>query len=284
MRWWLILAAGVLVLGTGAAFLPLRFAVDRFVPELEADQVTGTIWNGQVRNASYRDIPVGDVDVALSLPALLRGRGELAFQRMTPNRLTGHVGGSTRSRHLRALTGELPVPLLPLPLPPALLRFEQLNVTLDAAGRCTAASGAVTAELPRIPGTEFIGSLGGTARCDGHAIHLPLAAGTAPIHLHLWAWTDGRWRAGLLLPSEDRLQRIALAALGFAAVDEGMMLTIEGRGREITAGVFGRTAPSRDEVRAAVAAVARKGVALAAPDAADRSQAAVRERGPAGGA
>jgi general secretion pathway protein N len=226
MRWIVLLLA---LTGLGIAFMPLAPVLGRLAPGLEAEDVSGTIWNGRLRGARYAGVAIGDADVGLDPRRLVRGEASLAFTRLSP-RLSGRVGGTRADRRLEELTGELMLNLLPAPVPAAAIAFDGVHLRLDPAGRCLEAGGRVAARLTGVPLMGETPALEGEPRCEGEALLAPLAARGAPLGLDLRVARDGGWQAALRIGGLNPFGQMALAAAGFRPDGAGWVrLDVEGR-------------------------------------------------------
>ncbi len=229
VRWVLLglLAAAI----AAVAFLPLRLAVTRLAPGLEADSIEGSIWNGRLRNARWEDVPLGDLDVGLSPRSLLRGKADLGFARLQP-RLAGTIGGNRRVQRIDGLNGDLLLTVLPAPIPDVDLAFSNVSVVFDTVAGCVSAEGSVRAQLKGLPLIGDTPPLSGSPRCDEAAMFVPLAADGGQAALDLWLWRDGRYRAGLRLDTGNRFVQLALIGAGFRPTSGGVTLLVEGRAGE----------------------------------------------------
>lgn len=230
MRW--IVIAGLAALVVGIILLPLRLAVSSLAPGLEADAVTGSIWKGELRAASWDGVPLGDLDIGLDFRSLLGGKLELSFTRLNSGAnglpLNGVVGGSSDSKRISGLDGELQLAVLPAPLPGVAFSFANVSASFSNSRGCMAAGGTITARVSGIPLLGDSPPISGTPRCEGEALLTRLAAPTAPLALDLWLWQDGRYRAGLAVQTANPLTRIALERIGFTPTSEGAILLVEG--------------------------------------------------------
>lgn len=238
MKWVFVGLLAALI--AAIAFFPLRLAVERLAPGLEADSIEGSIWNGELRNARWEDVPLGDLDVGLEFTSLFRGDANLNFSRLRPGpleqqsgsrqaKLTGQVGGNRQIKRIEDLNGELRLALLPAPIPEIGLQFSDISVGFGTTRGCVAAGGIVTATVKGLPLIGDSPPLSGTPRCDGEALFVPLAATSGQIGLDLWLWQDGRYRAGLRVSAPSTLVQMALIGAGFTPVDGGVSLLVEGR-------------------------------------------------------
>lgn len=234
MRW--IVVAGLVALLAGILLFPLRLAVSSLAPGLEADAVTGSVWNGQLRNARWDGVPLGDLDIGLDPRSLLGGNPELAFTRLNSGvngaTLNGSVGGSRQEKRIVGLDGDLQLELLPAPVPRVALTFADVSASFSNSRGCMAAGGTITARISGIPLMGDSPPISGTPRCDGDALLTRLAAPTAPLALDLWLWQDGRYRAGLAVQTANPLARITLSGIGFTPTSEGATLLVEGKSGE----------------------------------------------------
>jgi len=235
MRW--IIVAGLVALVVGVLLFPLRLAVASLAPGLQADAITGSVWNGQLRGARWDGVPLGDLDIGIDPRSLLGGRPELSFTRLNSARdgspLNGVVGGSGQGKRLSGLDGELQLALLPAPLPSVALSFADVSVAFSNSRGCTAAGGTITARIAGIPLMGDTPPISGTPRCDGEALFTRLAAPTAPLALDLWLWQDGRYRAGLAVQTANPLARLTLSGIGFTPTAEGATLLVEGQSGQL---------------------------------------------------
>lgn len=240
MRW--LLVAGLAALALLILFFPLSAATSRLAPGLEAEQVSGTIWSGRLRDAHYAGLPLGDVDVGLDPERLIKGEASLRFQRLGP-RLSGRAGGSRQDRRLEELSGELPLQLLPSPAPAVTIRFQDVHVSLTPRGACRSAGGEVSTSLSGIPFLGETPPLRGTPACDGDRLFTPLRLAGDRAGLDLWLAADGGWTGKLRLRPDNRLALAALAATGFAIEAGDATLTAHG---QLQAGDV-RTAPTGEQ-------------------------------------
>lgn len=218
--WWAIGALAV-ALVLFIMFLPLKLVLRQVAPGLEANKVEGSIWNGQLRGARYGDFPIGDVDAGLEFGRLFAGEASVRFKRLNPV-LSGNAGGTFDDRRLDALSGKLPLAILPAGLPPITLSFDHLTVHLGLDNDCLATSGTVTASLPALPGVGELPVLSGGPQCDGKAIIVPLATPDGSFTLDLGLAPGGRWRAGLGIRIDNKLVVGVLEAIGFTATADGV--------------------------------------------------------------
>lgn len=223
--------------------LPLARVVETQIPGLEADSVTGTIWNGQVRGARYQGIALGDVDVGLIPQSLLRGAPQVQFHRLqgpvsgrivvsrdvsrVEGPLLGRAALSREVRRVEGVGGELALPLGRTGLA-ARLELADVMLETDLRGRCRAVAGTVRATLAGVPVLGETPALSGTPRCDGAAIRVPMALGDDSMGLDLRLQPDRQWDAALSVRAVSPLPRAMLGAAGFALGPDRATLALSG--------------------------------------------------------
>jgi general secretion pathway protein N len=201
------------------ALLPMRLVTKGYIPELEAQQVSGTIWNGQLRGVRYQRVPVGDIDAGLSFASLLRGRLEVAFARPDAS-LTGFAGLSRGERRLRDVDGAVQLPMGRSGFDLS-LNFSDVSLVTDVAGRCRAVSGQVSASLANVPVLGTTPPMVGIPRCDGDALRLPLASPQGGLGLDLTVGRRMAWTAELSVLPPNRLVEAAMLVGGFQQAAPG---------------------------------------------------------------
>ncbi len=223
---WLFLV--VLFLAMLAVGVPLRVALDRLGFDergLGARAVTGSLWSGELTEAHFRGIALGDLEASLSPLALLVGEARMtltgAAWRGTLIQAGSRVG-------VAGLTGRLGTEALPAALPVDMIEFESADIRFRD-GVCAEAAGMVRLE-PRAaaPGMARLGQLAGALRCDGDAVLAPLLSGSGNERVDLRLFGDGRYRLTLVVKADDPAVAAALAANGFVATTDGLTMTTEG--------------------------------------------------------
>ena len=208
-------------------FLPLRLVLGwAGVAEqgLTARSVSGTFWEGTIRQARFGDVALGDLDAGVSPLPLVLGRARIGLRSRDGDAIRGAV---TVSRHMVGLDGAnaaiavgrafQPIPITALDLSDVTVRFVD--------GACERAEGRVRATLS---GAGLPAALAGPARCDGEALLLPMTGGPGE-GANLRIWQDGRYRAELTVPAGDPANAAGLQAQGFIGDASGWRLAIEGR-------------------------------------------------------
>lgn len=217
VRW--LLFAAVLAIAIVAQF-PLRLA------GLESAGVTaraarGTVWQGQIDDASLRGMALGDLQVSLSPAALLTGGLRLDFAGARVNGALVRRAGGLGIAGVAGSIGPLQIGGLPIDA----LTFDTVDIGF-ADRRCSTASGTV-----RLQPAASLGAgdnLVGAPRCDGTAVVLPLASASGKARLELRVDADRRYRATLALDDATDMQRPVLLAAGFQPTPSGLALTVEG--------------------------------------------------------
>lgn len=215
MRPWLPLIALSLAL---LALLPLRIVLGG--SGLAARAVSGSIWMGQLRQAEWRGLALGDLALRLQPTALLRGRLRYA---VAGARLNGFIWQG-RDSGVSDLTGQIPLAGV-TSLPVVSMDLAGAGVDWRADG-CRSAAGEVRLLLAGL--LAGLGPLSGQPRCEAGRLVLPLASAdghaTLTIRIDATGWT-GRLTAGGVDPSTAT----ALLAAGFAPGPTGPVLDSGGR-------------------------------------------------------
>jgi general secretion pathway protein N len=236
MKWLL----GVLVLLGALAFavvkLPLRLVVPYVAPELTAQQISGSVWDGRLQGAEWRGVALGNLDVGLDADELRAGRLRLDFARdgavrsvsAGAARLRGRLGTAGTTHLVEQLDGPVSL-VLPFPFKPQLdVEFKDAAFLLNNAGKCLVASGGITARLSNIPAIGTTPPMAGTFACDDGALFLPLTTRDGQLGMSVHIWADRRYRADLIVATQSFPVQLALAAAGFKAGSSGSTLRIEG--------------------------------------------------------
>ncbi|MEO9132762.1 MAG: type II secretion system protein N [Sphingomonas sp.] len=190
------------------ALLPLRLAMGWFDlgnTGLTAREVSGSVWYGNLREASFGGVGLGDLHAGLSPFQLLVGRARinLSGQGGAARPFHGAIGVTRHSFGIDDLTATLPAGNVFAPVPVSALDFDDVSLRFQD-GNCERAEGRVKATLSGdLAGISLGQGMSGTARCDAGALLLPLVsqAGTETIALRLWG--TGRFRAELTVQPSD---------------------------------------------------------------------------------
>lgn len=219
------------------AFLPLRLALGWFGlagQGMTAREVKGSIWAGELREATFGRIALGDLSAGVSPWRLALGRARVDLEgredaTQAVPRLSGAVEISRHVFGLDDLTASLPVGTAFRPVPVTVLDLQDVSVRFRGDS-CEEAEGRVRATMSgEIGGLAVPASLNGSARCDGGALLLPLVSAAGNEGSTIRLWPDGRYRAELSLQPPDAAASARLQASGFVQTDRGMELAIEGR-------------------------------------------------------
>lgn len=215
------------------AFLPLRLAlawVGLAEQGMSAREVRGSVWAGELREATFGRIALGDLSAGVSPVQLLVGRARVDLNGGdSATRLSGAVGVTRHSFALDDITASLPVGSTFRPVPVTLLDLQDVSVRFRG-DICEEAEGRVRATLTgEIGGLAVPASLNGSARCDAGALLLPLVSAAGNEGSTIRLWPDGRYRAELTLQPPDPTTATRLQASGFIQTQRGWELAIDGR-------------------------------------------------------
>jgi general secretion pathway protein N len=202
------------------ALFPLRIALGWLALDdrgLAAREASGSIWFGQLSEAQFGSIPLGDVQAELRFLPLLLGRARVDLER--PDKAEPFEAGFSVSRHgfgVDDLTGRLNIGAALAPLPIASLDASDVSVHF-ANGLCASAEGVVKAGIAAdVAGMPLPGGLSGNARCQETALLLPLVSQTGMEALNLRLFGDGRYEVELAVKPLDDGTRDRLIAAGFS--------------------------------------------------------------------
>lgn len=214
-------------------FLPLRLAIAWFDlggRGLAAREAEGSLWSGRLRDAQFGPVLLGDVSARLDVLPLLLGRARLSLHRdaAAGGRFDGALIAVRDGFGLEDLTGQLRAGALFAPLPVAALDLARVSVRFES-GRCARAQGQVRADLAgEVEGVALPSGLGGTLRCEGGAVLLPLAGQSGMERINLSIEASGRWRAVLIVRAAGPAAVQRLTGAGFVPGPGGHVRRIEG--------------------------------------------------------
>jgi general secretion pathway protein N len=217
------------------ALLPMRLALDWFNlgnRGLAAREVQGSVWYGELKEAQFGSVGLGDMHAGLRGLPLLIGRARIAMDRDNGTPEDELDGAATLTRNSFGfddvdgrlqLAGALgPLPLTQIDLGDVTARFE--------SGQCVEAAGTVRAAVSGdVAGVALPGGLTGAVRCDAGALLLPLTSQSGMESLELRLFGDGRYRALVGVRSTDPTLRDRMAAAGFAVTASGYAMNVDGR-------------------------------------------------------
>jgi general secretion pathway protein N len=223
---WLVLAVAFLAMLVMST--PLRVALDELGFDergLGARSVTGNLWSGELTEARFRGIALGDLDAGLSPLALLVGEARMTLASPAWRATLVQAGSDVG---VTGLSGRLGPEALAASLPVSAIEFDAADIRFRD-GVCATAAGMVRLE-PRttVPGTATLGQLGGTLRCDGEAVLASLLSGSGRERVDLRLFGDGRYSLTLVVTADDPAVAAALTGNGFVATTDGLTMTTEG--------------------------------------------------------
>lgn len=214
------------------ALLPLRLALDWLALDergFAAREAQGSIWLGQVSEAQFGSVALGDLQAQLRTLPLLLGRARVDLER--PEEADRFRGSATVSRHgfgIDDLTARLDIGTALAPLPIGAVEMGEVTAHFQD-GQCASAEGLVRADVAGdIAGVALPGGLSGNARCDRGALLLPLASQSGTEALNLRLFDDGRYEVELAVRPADDAVRDRLVASGFALGGSGYVLRVTG--------------------------------------------------------
>ena len=212
-----LLWLGIAFVVGAIVLLPLRAVLALGDTGLSAQQVSGSLWSGDMRDAAWRGVPLGDLSVGLAPVSLLTGAPRLDF--------TGPaLSGAATAAGVTGLSGSVDASGQ-TPLPIGRISFQNIDIIFD--GRtCRAASGSLAVSATGAMAAGLGGTLQGLARCDAGALLLPLDSASAQLALRITG--DGRWQAQIRVTSVDEAARSGLLAAGFAPTPQGLARQLEG--------------------------------------------------------
>lgn len=214
------------------AMLPMRLVLDWLEVDrhgFAAREAQGSVWYGAVADVQLGSVSLGSVQARLRVLPLLVGRARVDLMRGgEPDPMTGAATVTANSFGMDDTTVRLNLGAVLAPLPVGSLDLRGVTARF-ANGVCVEASGLVRAAVAgEVGGMALPGGLSGTVRCEAGALLLPLAGQSGMESLFLRLWSDGRYRADLLLRINDPGIRPRMAALGFTPTANGYELRVEG--------------------------------------------------------
>ena len=198
---------------------------------LRAREVTGPVWWGDLAEAHFGDVPLGDLEAGLSPVQLFVGRArfDVAGREDSPNEtLSGALSFSLSTSGVDDVTATLPAGDAFAPVPVTSIALDDVSVRFRD-GRCERAEGKVTATIAAtMPQLSLPPQLSGIVRCDGGALLIPLTSQAQTESIAITIQADGRYRAALTARPADPAAAATLTAAGFRAVGDGYRLTVVG--------------------------------------------------------
>ncbi|MGQ0661344.1 type II secretion system protein N [Sphingosinicella sp.] len=197
---------------------------------LAAREAQGSVWLGALKEAQLGPAPIGDVSARFHSLRLFIGQARVSLARADETQ--PFEGSATVSRHgfgFDDATGHLRLGALLAPLPINAIQLENVSIGF-ASGLCSRAEGRVRAMASGdVGGMSLSSGLAGNASCAGDAALLPLAGQSGMEQLNIRLFADGRYRAELLVRSQDAALGQRLVAAGFTAGNGGFTRVVDGR-------------------------------------------------------
>jgi general secretion pathway protein N len=217
----------ILILAT----MPLGLALAGRGPDagLSAASASGTVWRGELRDAVFGGVRLGNVQMGVSPLSLLTARVRLGFRsegvrgalRLGPGRI-----------ELLDIDGVLPLgALAPQAGLDARLGLTDFSLDLRRAA-CQRAGGEVSLDQIRLSGLELPGLvLTGAAACAGKDLMVPLRgqAEGVDVQADLRTTPAGAYEARLTLRTTRPEVEAALAAAGYRRTLDGYEAALTGR-------------------------------------------------------
>lgn len=217
----LVIAAGFAAI----AFVPLKIAVDllqlrRF--GLEAAQIEGNIWSGQLFDAHLGKIALGDVTSKLSLADLTKGRLRLDIAGSDEvSRLKGVFSYGLGGAGIDDFNIGMPVMAGPPPIGGVTLIVEGLKAHFPG-GDCADGSGEVRAYLSgALPAIGLPGEMSGPALCRDGKLTFDLASPSGREQELITILAANRYKVrAFIRPTSPQIGQF-LQSKGFVPVDDG---------------------------------------------------------------
>ncbi len=214
----LVVAAGLAV--GMAAMLPLRLVLDN--SGVAARAVNGSIWHGQVAEAQFHGVALGDMNASLAALPLMTGELRLKF---AGDAIRGELMQRRGGGGIAGVAGWLmPAPIAGVPI--GRVDMDGVSIAFDAAG-CQTATGRISIN----PGGLLagIGPLQGVPRCIGPQVQLRLLSRGGAGSIALLFGRDGHYHATITVADTAVGDQQALLAAGFQPTRRGLGLIVEGR-------------------------------------------------------
>lgn len=150
-----------------ALLLPLRIVLDRFAADIpvQAREVSGSLWSGQLRGARWGTTALDTLDLRLRALPLLYGQQhwQLAGRHLRATLVRGRIHG------LRDADGELPLEAPSWPDADMRLHLEEATL-LFRDGRCEAAAGRLGLDLQLTAANADGAGAASALRLDGRLL------------------------------------------------------------------------------------------------------------------
>lgn len=222
---------------TLAARLPLALVMLVANVPIEAERVSGTVWNGKIQNAWVQGYPIGDIAVSGRAMPLLTGKGG-ADLRFSGGMLRGQAGVVVGGSSVAIDDADLIVDLEALNLrdafgaPMAGLIEAKIPSLKVADGRCEGGTIEVATDTLQRSAVSYGGEgflLTGTGECTDGALDLPLAGDgpEASATIAIRVAREGYMTVLTIDPKTSDLEQ-ALDAFGFEQVGSTYQLIQRG--------------------------------------------------------
>lgn len=252
-KWGRKQAAIAVAIGVAAAAVwtfPMRLALDMgdaAEAGLSARAVSGNIWSGQLVDAKWGRIALGNVQLGLAPIALLRGEAALHFQQMDSYAAAaspavagaGAAGAAILSGTLYAgsmlgvsgVNGRVDMGMALGALRVDQLMMQGVTMRFDRTGQCAAAEGQVQAALSSpVAGLAMAQGLSGTLRCVKDKAQMQLTSQSGMEVLEADISGQGIWDARFVVKqASDPALVHGLTSMGFRSVGDAYVLAASGK-------------------------------------------------------
>jgi len=217
----------ILILAT----MPLGLVLAGRGPDagLSAGSASGTVWRGQLRDAAFRGVRLGDVQMGVSPLSLLAARVRLGFR---SERVQGALRLGPGRIELLEIDGALPLAAL-APQAGLNARHGLTDFSLDLRrAACEQAGGEVSLDQIGLSGLDLPGLvLTGTAACAGKDLMVPLRGQAEGVDVQADVRTTpaGTYEARLTLRTTRPEVEAAWAAAGYRRTLDGYETALSGR-------------------------------------------------------
>lgn len=234
MSWrWTVWTLGITALAL-LILMPLRVVLPSAEFErlgLSARQVGGSIWRGRIGDLMLGRQLLGTFDVRMDPAALMLGRIAMPFERLgsAQGPLTGVLRTGGALRGVQDLSGTLPAGNLFGAAPIETLEFSNATI-LFRNSMCEQAEGQVSVRMAlRVGPLDLSRLFAGTVVCEGQRVRARLATPGGRERIEFFVNSSGRLRGWVTVPVTVPGAEGVLAAYGFQAASNGLVLPFETR-------------------------------------------------------
>ena len=214
-----------------AITLPLRLALGIMGFDergLAAREAEGSVWAGELADARFGVVALGDAVTRLSFFPLFLGQAELNMDGPEGAPFRGELTGYRSGFAIEDAQAAVPLAALGLPSAGALI-LSDFSVRFED-GLCIAAAGAAAVDVVAAPAAGLDlpeVALTGAPVCDADRLLVPLRgqSGSAVMELNIALPGNGPATGTLLISGLDPLYEPALLAQGFRAAGRGYRYT-----------------------------------------------------------